>query len=448
VAVNYARSGEFHIAYQVVGNGPNDLVLVPGWISHLEVAWEQPRLARFFRRLAVFSRLILVDKRGTGMSDRVSPRDLPTLEDRMEDLHAILDAVGSRRAVLFGISEGGPLCMLFAATYPERTKALVVFGSWARAFRAPDYDWGFDPIGFEDLLTALEPRWGEGAAVNVIAPSLASDEQFCAWWGHYERMSVSPGGAVGLLRMGFEGDVRHVLPAISVPTLVLHRAKDAFVDVRHGRYIAEHIPGARYVELEGEDHLPLAGDTDVVDKEIEGFLSGLTGMRRGPNLDRVLATVLFIDIVGSTERAAALGDQMWKEIIAVHNDQIRKELARYRGREIKTTGDGFLVTFDAPGRAICCARAICQSARSLGLEIRAGLHTGEVELIEKNDVAGIAVHIGARVAALAGPGEVLVSGTVKDLVVGSGIEFVDRGSHLLKGVPGERHLYSVERITK
>ena len=324
MAVNYARSGEFHIAYQVVGNGPIDLVLVPGWISHLEAAWEQPRLARFFRRLAAFSRLILLDKRGTGMSDRVSPRDLPTLEDRMEDLHAILDAVGSRRAVLFGISEGGPLCMLFAATYPERTKALVVFGSWARAFRAPDYDWGFDPIGFEDFLTALEPHWGEGTAVNVIAPSLASDEQFCAWWGHYERMSVSPGGAVGLLRMGFEGDVRHVLPAISVPTLVLHRAQDAFVDVRHGRYIAEHIPGARYVELEGEDHLPLAGDTDAVDKEIEGFLSGLTGVRRGPNLDRVLATVLITDIVGSTERAAALGDQMWKEIIAVHNDQESK----------------------------------------------------------------------------------------------------------------------------
>ena len=300
---------------------------------------------------------------------------------------------------------------------------------------------------FEDLLTAIEPHWGEGIAVNVVARSLALDEQFCTWWGHYERMSVSPGAAVGLLRMSFEGDVRHVLPAISVPTLVLHRAQDAFVDVRHGRYIAEHIPGARYVELEGEDHLPLAGDTDAVDTEIEGFLSGLTGFGRGPNLDRVLATVLFIDIVGSTERAAALGDQKWKELIAVHNDQIRKELARCGGREIKTIGDGFLATFDAPGRAICCARALCESARSLGLEIRAGLHTGEVELME-NDVAGIAVHIGARVAALAGPGEVLVSSTVKDLVVGSGIEFVDRGSQVLKGVPGERTLYSVERINR
>jgi pimeloyl-ACP methyl ester carboxylesterase len=447
VAVNYASSGEFHIAYQVVGNGPIDLVLVPGWISHLEVAWEQPRLARFYRRLASFSRLILLDKRGTGMSDRVSPTSLPTLEDRMEDLHAILDGVGSRRAVLFGISEGGPLCMLFAATYPQRTEALVIFGSWARAFRAPDYDWGFDPIGFEDLLTALEPHWGQGAAVNVVAPSLASDEQFCAWWGHYERMSVSPGAAVGLLRMAFDGDVRHVLPVISVPTLVLHRARDAFVDVRHGRYIAEHIPGARYVELEGEDHLPLAGDTDAVDKEIKRFLSGLTGVTWGSNLDRVLATVLITDIVGSTVRAASIGDQMWKEIIAVHNDHIRKELARYRGKEIRTSGDGFLATFDAPGRAICCARAICQSAHSLELEIRAGLHTGEIDLME-NDLAGIAVHIGARVAALAGPSEVLVTDTVKNLVVGSGIEFIDRGSHVLRGVPGKRHLYSAVRITK
>jgi class 3 adenylate cyclase len=447
MAVNYARSGEFHIAYQVIGEGPIDLVTVPGWISHLEVAWEQPRLARFYRRLASFSRLILIDKRGTGMSDRVSPKSLPTLEERMEDLHAVLDTVSSRRAVLFGISEGGPLCMLFAATYPERTKALAIFGSWARAFWAPDYDWGFDPVGFEDLLTKLEPHWGEGAAVNVVAPSLASDTQFCAWWSHYERMSVSPGAAVGLLRMAFEGDARHVLPAISVPTLVLHRSQDAFVDVRHGRYIAEHIPGARYVELEGEDHFPLAGDTDAVDKEIEGFLRGLTGIGWGPNLDRVLATVLFTDIVGSTERAADLGDQKWKELITVLNEQIRKELARYGGREIKTIGDGFLATFDAPGRAICCACALCKSARSLGLEIRAGLHTGEVELME-NDVAGIAVHIGARVAAVAGPGEVLVSGTVKDLVVGSGIEFVAKGCHVLKGVPGERHLYSVERINR
>jgi class 3 adenylate cyclase/alpha-beta hydrolase superfamily lysophospholipase len=440
-SVNYVVSGDFHIAYQVLGEGPIDLVLVPGWISHLEVAWEQPRWANSFRRLASFSRLILLDKRGTGLSDRVSPKTLPTLEERMEDLRAVLDAVGSRCVVLYGISEGGPLCMLFAATYPERSAALVVYGSWARALKGPDYDWGFDPIEFESFLTSLEPHWGEGTAVNVVAPSLAHDEQFCAWWGRYERMAASPGAAVGLLRMGFEGDVRHVLPAISVPTLVLHRAQDAFVDVRNGRYIAEHIPGARYVELEGEDHFPLAGDLNAVDQEIESFLSDLIGVRRGPNPDRVLATVLFTDVVGSTERAAALGDEKWKERIAIHNNHIRIELARYRGKEIKTIGDGFLATFDGPGRAICCAHAIRKSVRSLGLEIRSGLHTGEIEVME-NDIAGIAVNIAARVAALAGPSEVLVSSTVKDLVVGSGIEFIDCGYHVLKGVPGEWHLFA------
>lgn len=440
-SVHYARSGEFHIAYQVLGAGPIDLVLVPGWISHLEVSWEQPRLAHSFRRLASFSRLILVDKRGTGLSDRVSSKSLPTLEDRMEDLHAVLDAVGSSRTVLYGISEGGPLCMLFAATYPERTTALVVYGSWARALKAPDYDWGLDPIEFESFLTSLEPHWGDGAAVNVVAPSLAHDEQFCAWWGRYERMAASPGAAVGLLRMGFEGDVRHVLPTIFVPTLVLHRAHDAFVDVRHGRYIAEHIPGARYVELEGGDHFPLGGDLNAVDQQIENFLSELIGVRRGPSTDRVLATVLFTDVVGSTERAVALGDEKWKKLIAIHDDHVRMELARYRGKEIKTIGDGFLVTFDGPGRAICCADAIRNSVRSLGLEIRSGLHTGEIEMMA-NDIAGIAVNIAARVSALAGPGEILVSSTVKDLVVGSRIEFIDRGSHVLKGVPGEWHLFA------
>lgn len=440
-SVHYARSGEFHIAYQVLGAGPIDLVLVPGWISHLEVAWEQPRLAHSFRRLASFSRLILVDKRGTGLSDRVSSKSLPTLEDRMEDLHAVLDAVGSSRTVLYGISEGGPLCMLFAATYPERTTALVVYGSWARALKAPDYDWGFDPIEFESFLASLEPHWGDGAAVNVVAPSLAHDEQFCAWWGRFERMAASPGAAVGLLRMGFEGDVRHVLPAIFVPTLVLHRAHDAFVDVRHGRYIAEHIPGARYVELEGGDHFPLGGDLNAVDQQIENFLSELIGVRRGPSTDWVLATVLFTDVVGSTERAVALGDEKWKKLIAIHDDHVRMELARYRGKEIKTIGDGFLVTFDGPGRAICCADAIRNSVRSLGLEIRSGLHTGEIEMMA-NDIAGIAVNIAARVSALAGPGEILVSSTVKDLVVGSRIEFIDRGSHVLKGVPGEWHLFA------
>ena len=439
--INYAKSGEFHIAYQVFGEGPVDLVLVPGWISHLDMAWEQPRLAHSFRQLASFSRLILIDKRGTGLSDRVSLTNLPTLEDRMEDLHAVLDAVGSKRAILYGISEGGPLCMLFAATYPERCAALIVYGSWARAFKAPDYDWGFDPIEFENFLTTLEPHWGEGTAVKIVAPSLANDEHFCDWWARYERTATSPGTALGLLRIAFEGDIRHVLPAISVPTLVLHRVHDAFVDVRHGRYIAEHIRGARYVELEGEDHFPLGGDSNSIDTEIERFLGDLIGVTRGSNPDRELATVFFADIVESTKHAANMGDKKWKELIALYDTHIRIELDRFRGKKIKTIGDGFLASFDGPGRAIYCAHATRKSLHALGLEIRVGLHSGEIELMG-NDIAGIAVNIGARIEALASPGEILVSNTVKDLVVGSGIEFVDRGLHVLKGVPGEWHLYA------
>ena len=439
LGIKYARNGDYHIAYQVTGEGPLDLVLVPGWISHLEAAWDQPRLARTFQRFASFSRLILIDKRGTGLSDPVTPTSLPTLEDRMEDLHAVLDAVGSKRTALYGISEGGPMCMLFAATYPERTTALVVYGSWARAFKAPDQDWGFDPVEFGNFLTSLEPQWGEGEAVNVVAPSLANDKAFCEWWCRYERLAASPGTAAGLLRMAFEGDVRNILSTIAVPTLVLHREQDALVDVRHGRYIADNIPNARYVELQGTDHFPLAGDSNAVDDEIEAFL---TGTRRGPDPDRVLATVLFTDIVGSTEHAAALGDTRWKELIATHDEQIRKHLEKYRGREIGTRGDGCLATFDGPGRAIRCALAICRSLKSLGLDLRAGLHTGEIEFL-KNEVAGIAVHIGARVAAEARSGEVWVSGTVKDLVVGSGIEFTDQGARTLKGVPGQWQLYSV-----
>jgi class 3 adenylate cyclase len=439
--VDYVKSGELYIAYQVLGEGEIDLVLLPGWISHLEVAWEQPRLANSFRRLSSFCRLILIDKRGTGLSDRVSPNNLPTLEQRMEDIHAVLDAVGSSSAVLYGISEGGPLCMLFAATYPERCTALVIYGSWARAFRAPDYDWGFDSVEFEHVLASLEPHWGKGAAIKVVAPSLAHDEQFCAWWGRYERLSTSPGAALGLLRMAFEGDVRHVLPVISAPTLVLHRTHDAFVNVKHGRYIAEHIRGARYIELEGKDHFPLAGDSTSVDREIELFLSNLIDIRHSPNPDRVLATVLFTDIVRSTEYSADLGDNEWKKLVSLHDHFARQKIAHYHGREIKTIGDGFLVTFDGPGRGVYCADAIRKSVRSLGLEIRSGLHTGEVEVVDL-DIAGIAVNIACRISGLAGPGEILVSSTVKDLVVGSNIEFLDRGLHTLKGVPYEWHLYA------
>ena len=332
--------------------------------------------------------------------------------------------------------------MLFAATYPERCAALVIYGSWARAFKAPNYDWGFDSVEFEHILTSLEPHWGKGAAVKVVAPSLAHDEQFCAWWGRYERMSTSPGMALGLLRMAFEGDVRHVLPVISVPTLVLHRDHDAFVNVKHGRYIAEQIPGSRYIELEGKDHFPIAGDSAAVDREIELFLSNLLDIKRSPNPDRMLATVLFTDIVGSTRRAADVGDEKWKELISHHDQFVRQEITHYQGKEIKTIGDGFLVTFDGPGRGINCADAIRRSVRSLGLEIRSGLHTGEIEVVD-HDIAGIAVNIACRISELAEPDEILVSSTVKDLVVGSNIEFFDRGLHTLKGAPYEWHLYGV-----
>ena len=441
--VNYVKSGELYIAYQVLGEGKGktDLILLPGWISHLEVAWEQPRLVNSFHRLSSFSRLILIDKRGTGLSDRVSPNNLPTLEQRMEDIRAVLDDIGSSSVVLYGISEGGPLCMLFAATYPKRCAALVIYGSWARAFKSPDYDWGFNPVEFENVLSSLEPHWGKGAAVSIIAPSLVHDEQFCAWWGRYERMSISPGAALGLLRMAFEGDVRHVLPAISVPTLVLHRAHDAFVDVKHGRYIAEHISDARYIELKGEDHFPLAGNSTAVDREIEHFLSSLVDIKRSPNPNRVLATVLFTDIVGSTERAADLGDGDWKELISLHDQFVRQEIAYYNGKEIKTIGDSFLATFDGPGRGVYCADAIRKCVRSVGLEVRSGLHTGEIEVVD-HDIAGIAVNIASRVSGLAGAGEIVVSSTVKDLVVGSNIKFFDRGLHTLKGVPHEWHLFN------
>lgn len=443
--VNYIKSGEHYIAYQVLGEGQGktDLILLPGWISHLEVAWEQPRLASSFRRLSAFCRLILIDKRGTGLSDRVSPNNLPTLEQRMEDIHAVLDAVDSSSVVLYGISEGGPLCMLFAATYPERCAALVIYGSWARAFKASDYDWGFDSVEFEHVLNSIEPHWGKGAAVKIVAPSLADDEHFCAWWGRYERMSTSPGTALGLLRMAFEGDVRHVLPVISVPTLVLHRDHDAFVNVKHGQYIAEHIPNARYIELKGKDHFPIAGDSAAVDREIELFLSNLIDIRRSPNPDRMLATVLFTDIVASTERATGMGDNRWKELISHHDQFVRQEITHYQGKEIKTIGDGFLITFDGPGRGVNCADAIRKSVRSLGLEIRSGLHTGEIEVVN-NDIAGIAVNIACRISGLAAAGEILVSSTVKDLVVGSNIEFLDRGLHTLKGAPYEWHLFAAK----
>jgi class 3 adenylate cyclase len=435
----YAKSGDVYIAYQVTGSGALDLVMVPGFVSHVELLWEHPHAARFVSRLASFCRVIRFDKRGTGLSDRVSA--IPTLEQRMDDVRAVMDAVGSDRAALLGISEGGPMCALFAATYPERTSALIMYAAMARMAWAPDHPWGRRREELEARIRGVEQAWGAGASVDLYSPSLAADEQYRKWVATWERASASPGAALALLQMNMEIDTRHVLPTIRVPTLVLHRADDRAVRVEQGRCIAERIPQARYVELAGIDHTPWAGDTDALLGEIEEFL---TGVRHGPEPDRVLATVLFTDIVGATERAAEMGDARWRELITRHHALVRQQLERHRGREIDTAGDGFLATFDGPARAIRCAAAIRDAVRSLGMAIRAGLHTGECEVIG-DKLGGIAVHIGARVAALAASDEVLVSSTVRDLVAGSGLRFQDRGVHALRGLPEAWRLFAVER---
>jgi len=434
----YARSGNLHIAYQVLGRGPLDLVYVPGWVSHGELAWEEPTLARFFHRLASFSRLILFDKRGTGLSDRV-PNEAPaTLDERMDDVRAVLEAVGSQRAAIFENSEGGSMSVLFAATHPERTVALVTFGIFAKRLFSPDYPWAPTPEQRERAYDLVEREWGRDMDLTDLAPTVAGNEPFKQRLATYFRRSASPGAAVALLRMNTLIDVREVLPAIRVPTLILHRTGDRDANVEEGRWIASRISGARFVELPGYDHLPWVGDQDALLDEVEEFL---TGVRRGPDPNRILATVLFTDIAGSTELAARLGDRAWRELLEMHHLLVRKELVRFRGREVDTAGDGFLALFDGPTRAMRCALAIRDAVRHLGMEIRAGVHTGEVEG-EGDKVRGIAVHAGARVAAAAKAGEVLVSGTVKDLAAGSGIQLSKRGRHVLKGVPGEWHLFA------
>ena len=432
----YVKSGEVHIAYQVLGDGPIDLLWVPGFVSHLEYDWEHPRPARFFRRLASFSRLIRFDKRGTGLSDRVA---IPTLEERMDDVRAVLDATGSSRAALIGVSEGGPMSLLYAATYPERTSALVLYGSYARRAWAPDHPFGVTSERMRGILETLEKDWGASVAMEIWSPSMLGDDVYKRLPATYLRLAASPGAAISVMRMNMEIDARHVLPAIGAPTLILHRTGDRLTPVDQARHMAEHIRCAKLVELPGEDHTPWVGDTDALLDEIEEFL---TGIRHGPEPDRILATVLFTDIVGSTKRAVELGDRDWRELLEQHHAIVRRQLARFRGHEVNIAGDGFLATFDGPGRAIRCAVSICREVRSLGIDVRAGLHSGECQ-VEDSKVEGIAVHIGSRVAATAKPGEVLVSSTVKDLVVGSGIAFEDRGMHALKGVPGEWHLFAV-----
>ena len=437
----YARSGDVNIAYQVTGAGPRDLVYVPGWVSNIELMWEEPAMARFLERLASFSRLILFDKRGTGLSDRVSNEELPTLEQRMDDVRAVLETVGSERAALFGHSEGGNMCVLFAATYPERTAALITLGCFAKR-RDPDDDYPWAPTAENRQETAadVEREWGHLRAEDVeyYAPSRVADEQFVRNLERYLRRAASPGAAAALVRMNSYIDVREVLRTIRVPTVILHRTGDHDVNVAEGRYLASKIPGAKFVELAGADHWISAGDTDAVADEIEEFL---TGTRPVPEPDRVLATVLFTDIVGSTERAAKMGDRGWRDLLGAHDAAVRRELERFRGREVDTAGDGFLATFDGPARAVRCAISAGEAVRELGMEIRAGVHTGECEL-DGRKIRGIAVHTGARVASLARAGEVLISHTVKDLVAGSGLGFEDRGVHELKGVPGEWRLYA------
>jgi class 3 adenylate cyclase len=436
----YAKSGDVHIAYQVVGEGSVDLVLIHGWISHLEYQWEDPALARFLNRLASFSRLIVFDKRGTGLSDRVAESALPTLEQRMDDIRAVMDAAGSHRAAMFGLSEGGPLATLFAATYPTRTAALIMYGAYAKWIRTDDYPWAPTRQEHEAALEAYEKHWGTPIGLKTLAPSVANDERMRQWFAHSLRVSASPAAGVTLYRMNIEVDIRAVLPTIRVPTLILHRSGDRLIPCEAGRYMAGQIPAARFVELPGDDHLAWIGDTEPLLAEIQEFL---TGERPVLEADRVLATILFVDIVQSTQRATAIGDSRWRDLVGNYQQQVGKEVARLGGRVVNTAGDGVFAIFDGPARAIKCARAVRDVVGTLGLAIRSGIHTGEC-VIEGNDVTGVAVHIGARVAARANPGEILLSSTVKDLIAGSRIECSDRGSHVLKGVAGRWRLFAVK----
>jgi pimeloyl-ACP methyl ester carboxylesterase len=432
----YTKSGDLNIAYQVVGDGPFDLLWAPAWVSNIELVWEHPKARRFLERLASFSRFILFDKRGTGMSDRVPNDRLPTLEQRMDDARAVLDAAGSETAAILGHSEGGSLALLYAATYPERTRALVLVGVFARRIRSDDYPWAPTAEEREETIGEVEREWATGIDLTYYAPS--EDRAFTEWHANYLRRGASPGAAAALMRMNSLIDTRGVLSAISAPTLVIHKTDDRDVTVEEGRWIASQIPNARFVELPGDEHILWAGDQDPMLAEIQEFL---TGERPVPEPNRVLSTVLFTDIVGSTARAVELGDRRWRDVLDEHHARVRRQLDHFRGREVDTAGDGFFATFDGPARAVRAACSIRDGIRELGIEIRAGLHTGECELMH-DKVGGIAVHTGARVAAMAGPGEVLVSSTVRDLVAGSGIQFEDRGEHELKGV-GAWRLYSV-----
>ena len=438
----YAKSDQINIAYQVVGDGPLDIVYIPGWVSNIDMMWEDPRLARFLNRLTNFSRLILFDKRGTGLSDRVA--DLSTLEERMDDIRAVMDAVGSERATMFGHSEGGSVGALFAATYPQRTLALIICGGFAKRKHSEDYPWAPTDEERQVYYDMIENNWGGGEMdFESLAPTLAKDKEFMDWLARYFRSGASPGAALALARMNTEADITSILDSIRVPTLLLYRTGDIDVKVEEGKYLADRIQGSKFIELPGEDHIFWAGETNDLIAEIEEFL---TGTRPAEEHNRVLSTILFTDIVGSTEHLTEKGDERWMEILESHNQLVRTELNRFRGKEIKNTGDGFLATFDGPSRAVRCAEAIRDSVKTLNIQITAGIHTGECEMIGVDDIGGIAVHTASRVQHEAQPGEILITQTVKYLLAGSGLEFTDRGTALFKGIQEQFQIYALKGV--
>lgn len=429
----YAKSGDVHVAYQTLGEGPLDLVVAPGFVSNLDLAWEWPPLARMVERLAGYARVTLFDKRGTGLSDRIG--GVPPLEERMDDVRAVMDAAGIERAAVMGISEGGSMAALFAATYPARTRSLILYGAFTRAD-----DWKADRAALHAFFQALPEKWGSGFSAAAFAPTHEKDDSFRDWWARFERLGASPAAVMNLLRSELEIDIRPVLRSIRVPTLILHRTEDTLIAVEAARLMAREIPDAKLVELPGRDHLMWVGEVDGITDAIVEFLTGAAPVAEP---DRVLATVMFTDIVDSTRRAATLGDRDWRALLDRHRDDARRAFARFRGRQVQHTGDGFLATFDGPARAVRCAAALSRDARALGLELRAGVHTGEV-IVAGDDISGIAVHMAARIAASAASGEILVSATVKDLVAGSGLAFRDRGSWSLKGIETPMPLYAAD----
>ena len=434
IRTRYAKNGEINVAYQVFGEGDVDLVFVPGFISHIENYWDEPRLAQWLRRLGSFSRVIMFDKQGTGLSDRASK--LPCMDDRMDDVRAVMDAAKVEQAAVFGISEGGSLATLFAASHPDRSQALILYGAFAR-FKS----WFPTQEALEGLFQYIDSAWGSGESLPLFAPTMKDDLALKEWWGKFERLGGSPGAAKTIMRMNSQINITDILPSVKVPTLIIHRKDDVTVNVEGGRLLAERIPDAKYVELSGADHLPFVGENP--NQILDEMAQFLTGGLRPIETERILATVLFTDIVDSTKLAAELGDRQWRDLLERHHSLVRGDLNRFRGHEIDTAGDGFFATFDGPARGIRCACAIRDAVSNLNITIRAGLHTGECEVMG-DKVSGIAVHIGARVMKKAEPGEVLVSSTVKDLVAGSGLDFNDRGKHSLKGIPGEWRLFLVE----